>query len=241
MALTPGEHDRLLLFTQAELARQRRARGLLLNVPEATALIADAVCEWARDGIGLIEARARARTLLSVDDVMSGVAESIGPVRVEARFDDGTRLVVVDPAIAGSTPVQARRPQPPLASDILVVVNEADVSIGISSHVHLAEVNPRIRLDRARAFGCRLAIASGETIWLASGEARELPVTPIRGERVVFGTSGLVDGPLDDADVRERALAALRACGFLDVVDGKPVGSIEQAEGAIATTMQRRS
>ena len=28
MAVTPGEHDRLLLFTQAELARARRARGL---------------------------------------------------------------------------------------------------------------------------------------------------------------------------------------------------------------------
>lgn len=41
MRLTPTERDRLLLFGAAELARARRARGLRLNVPEATALIAD--------------------------------------------------------------------------------------------------------------------------------------------------------------------------------------------------------
>ena len=41
MRLTPTERDRLLIFTAAELARSRRARGLRLNVPEATALIAD--------------------------------------------------------------------------------------------------------------------------------------------------------------------------------------------------------
>ena len=57
MRLTPSERDRLLIFTVAELARARRARGLRLNVPEATALIADTVCEAARDGSRLAEAR----------------------------------------------------------------------------------------------------------------------------------------------------------------------------------------
>ena len=56
MRLTPTERDRLLLFGAAELARARRARGLRLNVPEATALIADTVCEAARDGARLAEA-----------------------------------------------------------------------------------------------------------------------------------------------------------------------------------------
>jgi urease gamma subunit len=46
------------MFTAAELARARRARGLRLNVPEATALIADTVCEAARDGLRLMEAAA---------------------------------------------------------------------------------------------------------------------------------------------------------------------------------------
>jgi urease subunit gamma/beta len=48
--LTPSERDRLLIFTTAELARRRLSRGLRLNVPEATALIADTVCEATRDG-----------------------------------------------------------------------------------------------------------------------------------------------------------------------------------------------
>ena len=49
MRLTPTDRDRLLIFTAAELARARRARGLQLNVPEATALIADAVRQVTRD------------------------------------------------------------------------------------------------------------------------------------------------------------------------------------------------
>ena len=50
--LTPREVERLLLFQAAELARRRRGRGLLLNQAEATAVIADEVCEAARDGLG---------------------------------------------------------------------------------------------------------------------------------------------------------------------------------------------
>ena len=50
MHLSPKETDRLLLFLAAELARRRRARGLRLNYPEARALIADEICEGARDG-----------------------------------------------------------------------------------------------------------------------------------------------------------------------------------------------
>ena len=50
MRLTPTERDRLLIFTAAELARARKARGLPLNAPEATAIVADTVIESARDG-----------------------------------------------------------------------------------------------------------------------------------------------------------------------------------------------
>ena len=95
MRLTPTDRDRLLIFTAAELARARRSRGLQLNVPEATALIADTVCEAARDGARLLEAAAAGAAVLSVDDVLPGVADIVREVKVEAMFDDGTRLVVV--------------------------------------------------------------------------------------------------------------------------------------------------
>lgn len=241
MAVTPGEHDRLLLFTQAELARARRARGLRLNIPEARALVADAICEWARDGLTLDEARDRARGLLTRADVLDGVPEAIGPVQVEARFDDGTRLVVIDPVIADGDEAVASSDQPvSRATGQLELANEADTPIGITSHIHLAEVNPRLRLDRAAAFGHRLAIASGETVWLQPGERRTLPIAPIAGERVIVGTTGLVDGRLDDPAVRERALRSLRECGYLDIVDGTPHGTIAEADGAISRVIEQR-
>ena len=95
MRLTPTEQDRLLIFTAAQLARSRRARGLRLNVPEATALIADTVCEAARDGARLLDAARAGASVLGRDDVLPGVTDIVTEVKVEAVFDDGTRLVVV--------------------------------------------------------------------------------------------------------------------------------------------------
>lgn len=237
MPLTPGESDRLLLHLQASLAQRRRDRGLRLNVPEARALIADAVCEWARDGLGWRETRDRASGLLGIDDVLPGVVDALTEVRVEARFEDGTRLVVVkDPFGLGSGPV-ASEPAPPAVAE-LTVRNEADTAIGLTSHIHLAEVNPRLRLDRAAAFGMRPAITTGETVWIESGAIVVIPVRPIGGARIAVGTSGAVDGPLDDPRVRDRALATLRSCGYLDIVDGVDVGSIESARQATASLMQ---
>src|SRR5690242_5078934 len=103
MLLTPTERDRLLIFTAAELARARRARGLRLNVPETIALVADTVCEAARDGARHAEALAAGQAVLGPDDVLPGVADVVREVRVEAVFDDGSRLVVVpDPVGAGA-------------------------------------------------------------------------------------------------------------------------------------------
>ena len=239
MALTPGEADRLLLFTQAELARARRGRGLRLNVPEATALIADAVCEWARDGLTLEEARDRASALLTVDDVLPGVPEILSDVRVEARFDDGTRLVVVHDPFGACPP--ARRAEHVATGVPLTIRNDAVTAIGVTSHIHLAEVNPRLRLDRGAAFGMRLDAPAGSTLWIGPGETAEVHMLPIGGTRVVEGNSGVVDGPLDDPSVRERALAMLRACGYLDVVEGQEVNTPVDAESAVARLMEGRA
>ena len=94
-----------------------------------------------------------------------------------------------------------------------------------------------MRLDRSAAFGMRPAIPTGETVWIRPGEPVRLPIRSIAGERVLFGTSGVVEGALDDPAVRERALAALRACGYLDIVDGVFVGDVRAAEGAVAALM----
>lgn len=95
MELTPREKDKLLLFTAAQLAERRKARGLKLNYPEAVALISFEIIEGARDGRSVAELMDYGRTLLGVDDVMEGIADMIHDVQVEATFPDGTKLVTV--------------------------------------------------------------------------------------------------------------------------------------------------
>jgi len=95
MQLTPREADKLLIYVAADVARRRRARGLKLNVPEATALITEAMLEGARDGRSVSEVMSLARTILGRDDVMEHVPELITAVQVEATFPDGTKLVTL--------------------------------------------------------------------------------------------------------------------------------------------------
>ena len=93
--LTPHEHERLMVSYAAELAQRRRARGLRLNHPEATAVLASFVLEGARDGRSVADLQEAGRHVLSRDDVMEGVPEMVAEVQVEATFPDGTKLVTV--------------------------------------------------------------------------------------------------------------------------------------------------
>lgn len=95
MDLSPREKDKLLIFTAALLAERRKARGLKLNYPEATAYISAAIMEGARDGQTVAELMSYGATLLTRDDVMEGIAELIPEIQVEATFPDGTKLVTV--------------------------------------------------------------------------------------------------------------------------------------------------
>ena len=95
MHLTPREKDKLLIFTAGLVAERRKERGVKLNYPEAIAYISAAILEGARDGKSVAELMDFGRTLLGVDDVMTGVPEMIHNVQVEATFPDGTKLVTV--------------------------------------------------------------------------------------------------------------------------------------------------
>jgi urease subunit gamma len=93
--LTPHEQDKLLVSLAAMVARDRRARGLKLNHPEATAIITSFVLEGARDGRSVAELMTAGCEVLTRDDVMDGVPEMLDDVQVEATFPDGTKLVTV--------------------------------------------------------------------------------------------------------------------------------------------------
>jgi urease subunit gamma len=93
--LTPHEQDRLLVHVAAMVARDRKARGVLLNYPEAVALLTSFVLEAARDGRPVIELMETGRHVLSREQVMPGIPEMIESVQVEATFPDGTKLVTL--------------------------------------------------------------------------------------------------------------------------------------------------
>ena len=95
MHLTPREQEKLLVFTAAEVARRRRARGLKLNHPEALALITAEILEGIRDGRSVSELMEAGTAILARQDVMEGVPEMIDEVQVEGTFPDGTKLVTV--------------------------------------------------------------------------------------------------------------------------------------------------
>ncbi len=100
MHLTPREQEKLMIFTAAEVARRRRARGLKLNYPEAVAVITAEIMEGARDGKSVSMLMQAGTKILTRDDVMEGVPEMIEEVQVEATFPDGTKLVTVHTPIS---------------------------------------------------------------------------------------------------------------------------------------------
>jgi urease gamma subunit len=95
MRLTEREIDKLLIFTAAEVARRRRARGLKLNHPEAVAIITADVLEGIRDGKSVAELMTFGATILSRADVMEGIPEMLHEIQIEGTFPDGTKLVTV--------------------------------------------------------------------------------------------------------------------------------------------------
>jgi len=225
MRLFPREIDRLLLHQAASLAKARKTRGLLLTEPEARALIADAICEGAREGGTVSDMVALASALLTEDDVMPGVAERIDVVMVEAFFPDGQKLVCVHEPIGPGKGATPQAPVPPRwrLAEGPIVVNQgrptrrlrvestADRPIQVGSHYHFFEVNPALKFDRAAAYGFRLDIASGTALRFEPGDTRDVDLVAIGGARVVYGCAGLVNGALDDPEVRDAAMSRLAA------------------------------
>jgi urease subunit gamma len=93
--LSAHEQERLLISVAAMVARDRRARGVKLNHPEAVAILSSFVLEGARDGQTVADLMEAGRRVLTRDDVMDGIAEMLPEVQVEATFPDGTKLVTI--------------------------------------------------------------------------------------------------------------------------------------------------
>lgn len=97
MHLTVREEERIQIWAAAEMARRRLEKGVLLNYPEAIAVISDEILERAREGAipMLTDMMEYGATILKREHVMTGVPEMLTILQVEALFPDGTKLVTV--------------------------------------------------------------------------------------------------------------------------------------------------
>jgi urease subunit gamma len=100
MNISPADTEKLLLSVAGMVARDRLARGVLLNHPESVALLTTWVIERAREGAQVADLMEEGRTVLGRDQVMEGVAEMIHDVQVEATFPDGRKLVTIHDPIS---------------------------------------------------------------------------------------------------------------------------------------------
>ncbi len=209
MNLTPREKDKLLVAMAAIVARNRLARGVKLNHPEAIALITDVVVEGARDGRTVAEMMEAGAGVLTSDQVMPGIAEMIHDIQVEATFPDGTKLVTVHHPIRGPASddvpgaVTARKGDIVFNEGavrvVLEVANTGDRPIQVGSHYHFYETNPALRFEREQARGMRLDIAPGTAVRFEPGATREVALVPYGGKREVYGFRQDVMGALDEA------------------------------------------
>lgn len=219
MFLTNREQEKLMIYTAAKLAQERKARGLKLNYPEAVALISSFILEGARDGKSVSQLMVDATHVLCEDDVMEGIPSMMDTVQVEGTFDDGTKLVTVHNPIASSkktaTPGEYFIDEGDIElnenyeSLILEIENRGDRPVQVGSHYHFFETNAGLFFEREKAYGMRLNIASGTSVRFEPGSHKEVALVAFRGKRYISGFNGLIEGFLDNEETKTKALERL--------------------------------
>ena len=172
----------------SEMVREVQVEG---TFQDGTKLVTvhDPICrergesELALYGSGLLKTEAESRV---VEDITPG---KVLPVKGSITINDDREVVKLHVTNVGDRPVQ------------------------VGSHYPFFEVNPGLSFDRARAFGFRLNIASGTAVRFEPGEAKEVELVAISGNRIVRGGNGLIDGPVS-ADRIETAVERAVASGY---------------------------
>lgn len=226
MHLTPRETDKLMLHLAGSVAKERKNRGLKLNYPETMAYISAELLELARDGHTVAELMSMGSKMLSEEDVMDGVAEMVHEIQIEATFPDGTKLVTIhNPIAANSTLIPGEVLAEPGEIALnegkntaqVSVTNTADRPIQVGSHYHFFEVNKALDFQRTLAYGMRLDIPAGTAVRFEPGETKRVNLVEIGGKRQGYGLNHLVEGCLDDAQVKQEAMRKAAERGFLGV------------------------
>lgn len=223
---TNHERDKLLLAMAALVARDRKSRGVKLNHPEASALIAAQIIEWAREGKTVSELMELGATILQDSDVMPGVSAMLESVQVEATFPDGSKLVTVhhpirpgagtDQVIPGELlPATGNLSGLPDRQTIQITLrNSGDRPIQVGSHYHFFETNKALDFSRDDAWGMRLNIPSGTAVRFEPGMQYQVELISLGGSRTVHGFNALVSGQLDDPTTKAAGMQRAQSAGF---------------------------
>ena len=132
------------------------------------------------------------RSALRPDQVIEGVAGIVPEIRVEVLLEEGTRLIVIrEPfgPVTDRTPGAVRFAEgdvalvPDRERRTVVVTNEGDRPIRVSSHFPFWQTNASLGFDRELAEGFRLDLPAGDSIRWAPGETKEVSL-------VAYGSTG---------------------------------------------------
>ena len=97
----------------------------------------------------------------------------------------------------------------------MTVSNTGDRPIQVGSHCHFFEANRALRFDREKSYGFRLQVPAGTAVRFEPGEDKRVTLVALGGNRVAYGINGLVNGRLDDPNVKAKAMTAAREQGFI--------------------------
>ena len=203
-------------------AQAARAAGCALNQAEAVALIADEVCEAARDGRSYAEAEAAGYAALGPGDVADGRRRARAPRRGRGavrRRQPADRAARPDRRASGPPPLGGARARMARArARALTVVNEGEVAGRRHVALPLLRGQPRAALRPRRGLGHAARDRARREGLLRPGRRRaRSSCVPFGGARVIRGHAGLADGPLDArgrarGGARARARAGLPRC-----------------------------
>lgn len=88
----------------------------------------------------------------------------------------------------------------------LKVKNTGDRPVQVGSHTHFFEANRALEFPREEAYGFRLNIPAGASIRFEPGDSKDVELASYGGKRIVYGFNGLVQGGLDSARRKTRAV-----------------------------------